>query len=818
MKSKFTQMAQSTLASALSFARDFGHSYIGSEHLLLGLLAEGESSAAKFLSSGGVDTERLREVICHIAGTSPPVTLMPSDMTPKAKKIIEKSALTAQRYGQSYIGTEHILLSILEERDCVAVKLLESLGIRTADIRQDIGEFLEGINDIVPAVREENDPDNHAILKAAPTLMKYGRDLTGAAEAGRIDPIIGRDGETERVIRILCRRGKNNPCLIGEPGVGKTAVVEGLAQMIADGSIPDLLAGKRIVTLDIPSMIAGAKYRGEFEERLKTVMEEVRKNTDIILFIDEIHTIVGAGAAEGAVDAANILKPALARGEIQLIGATTLKEYRKNIEKDAALERRFQPVTVSEPTKEDAVAILLGLRDKYEAHHGIRISDGAVRAAVELSARYINDRFLPDKAIDLIDETASGKKIAAHIAPAELRELEARLAEVVHEKEEAIGNQQFERAARLRDEERTLRNEYTELNGRIGSERLSHVDDTVTAADVAATLTRFTGIPVEELTEDEGKRLGELKERLCERVIGQEGACDAVSSTILRGRTGLGRRSGPIGSFIFLGRSGVGKTELCRVLCELLFGSQNFLIRFDMSEYMEKHSVSRLIGSPPGYVGYGEGGQLTEAVRRRPYSLILFDEIEKAHPDIFNLLLQILEDGMLTDSEGRRVDFKNTVIIMTSNLGAQYTRSARLGFSADASDGDKASEERVMRALREAFKPEFLDRIDECVYFPPLSRESVMKICRRQLDELSERARESGVTLEYDDSLVGFICGGDDQAGGARHLRRRIAKLCERPLSEMIVSGELKRGDTARLSASVSDEIASIEISPSKSN
>ena len=812
MKSKFTQMAQSTLASALSFAREFGHSYIGSEHLLLGLLSADDSSAARFLSAGGVDTDRLREVICRIAGTSPAVTLLPSDMTPKTKKIIERSSLIAQKYGQHYIGTEHLLLSLLDERDCVAVRILESLGIRTADIRRELGEFLEGIGEVVPVVREEDTAEPHGIFKNAPTLLKYGRDLTAAAESGRIDPIIGRDGETERVMRILCRRGKNNPCLIGEPGVGKTAVVEGLAQMIADGNIPDLLADKRIVTLDIPSMIAGAKYRGEFEERLKAVMEEARKNSEIVLFIDEIHTIVGAGAAEGAVDAANILKPALARGEIQLIGATTLKEYRRNIEKDAALERRFQPVTVSEPSRDDAVAILCGLRDKYEAHHGIKISDSAIKAAVELSARYINDRFLPDKAIDLIDETASGKKIAAHIAPTELRELEAKLADVIHEKEEAIGNQHFERAAKLRDEERRLRKEFSELKDKLGAERTDTRSEEITDADVAATLTRLTGIPVKDMTEDESRRLGELNSKLSERVIGQKQACDAVCSTILRGRTGLGRKNGPIGSFIFLGRSGVGKTELCRALSELLFGSQKFLIRFDMSEYMEKHSVSRLIGSPPGYVGYGEGGQLTEAVRRTPYSLLLFDEIEKAHPDIFNLLLQILEDGTLTDSEGRHVDFKNTVIIMTSNIGSQYTRSGRLGFSADVKDDNAEAEDRVMRALRDAFRPEFLDRIDECIYFPPLSEEDVERICRRQLTELALRTDESGITLEYDGSLVKLICRDDNSPGGARHLRRRIARLCERPLSEMIVSGELSRGDTARLSASGSDGSALIEI------
>ena len=802
MKSKFTQMAQSTLGNALSFAREFGHTYIGSEHLLLGLLSVSDSSASRFLYERGVDTERLREVICRIAGTSIPTALMPSDMTPKTKKIIEESAAISQKYGQSYIGTEHMLLAILEERDCVAVKMLDSLGIRTSDIRQDIVAFLESLSEISPALRDEDEGSPKGALRNAPILAKYGRDLTALAESGKLDPIIGRESECDRVIQILCRRSKNNPCLIGEPGVGKTAVVEGLAQRIADGNIPDLIADKRIITLDIPAMIAGAKYRGEFEERMKSVMDEARKNREIVLFIDEIHTIVGAGAAEGAVDAANILKPALARGELQLIGATTLTEYRKNIEKDAALERRFQPITVGEPTEDAAVSILRGLRDKYEAHHGIKISDESIEAAVKLSARYISDRYLPDKAIDLIDEAASGKRISAHSIPAELRELENKLKAVIHDKEEAIGNQQFERAATLRDREKLLRSEYDKMRKALDSRTSGGGEEILTREDIARTLTDWTGIPVSELTASESEKLAGLYGKLCERVIGQEKACEAVSSAIVRGRTGLDRQSGPIGSFIFLGQSGVGKTELCRVLCELLFGSQKFLIRFDMSEYMEKHSVSRLIGSPPGYVGYGEGGQLTEQVRRRPYSLILFDEIEKAHPDIFNLLLQILEDGVLTDSQGRRIDFKNTVIIMTSNLGAQYSRTASLGFTRNENDGIKSQEERVMRALREAFRPEFLDRIDECIYFSPLSVESVREICKKQLAELAKRAADTGVSVEFDESAVDLICGGDEkERGGARHIRKRIAKLCERPLSEKIVSGEVKRGSKVKLYA-----------------
>jgi len=788
-------MAQSTLGNALGFARDLGHTYIGSEHLLLGLLSVGDASASRFLFERGIDADRLREVICRIAGTSVPTSLMPSDMTPKTKKIIENSALISQKYGQSYIGTEHMLLAILEERDCVAVKMLESLGIRTADIRQDISSFLEGLSEISPALRK-NDDVGGSVLRKMPTLSKYGRDLTAFAEEGKIDPVIGRHSESERVIQILCRRTKNNPCLVGEPGVGKTAVVEGLAQRIVDGNIPDLLSGKRIVTLDIPAMIAGAKYRGEFEERMKAVMEEVRESDEVILFIDEIHTIVGAGAAEGAVDAANILKPALARGEIQLIGATTLEEYRKHIEKDAALERRFQPISVGEPSEEDAVSILRGLRDKYEAHHGLRITDEAIDAAVKLSARYLNDRFLPDKAIDLIDEAASGKRISTHAIPADIREIEADLNRVIHDKEEAIGNQQFERAAALRDEEKALKEKYAAFERSLSEISSGANKEELTAEDIARTLTNWTGIPISELTAGESEKLAGLYDRLCKQVIGQEKACDAVASAIIRGRTGLDRENGPIGSFIFLGQSGVGKTELCKALARIMFGSQKFLIRFDMSEYMEKHSVARLIGSPPGYVGYGEGGQLSEQVRRRPYSLILFDEIEKAHPDIFNILLQILEDGMLTDSQGRRVDFKNTVIIMTSNLGSQYTRSASLGFSASAKGGSDVSEEKAMRALQEAFRPEFIDRIDECIYFSPLSDNSVKKICKKQLDELALRLSEKNIKLEYTEEAVNVISKSEKQQGGARHIRRRLAKYCERPISEKMLSGEIQNGST----------------------
>lgn len=810
MKPKFSLMAQNTLASAMTFAKEFGQSYIGTEHLLLGLMNEKGSSAAEFLRSAGADLDRVTSLVKEISASQINTILIPSDMTPKAKKIIENSAAISLKYAQGYIGTEHMLLSLLSEKECVGSKLLETVGVKISALKAEITDFLDQLSDSRITMRDLEEDGRRSVTSRVPTIMKYGRDLSHSAETGSIDPIIGRDAETSRIIQILCRRGKNNPCLVGEPGVGKTAVVEGLAQRIADGNVPEILEDKRIITLDVPAMIAGAKYRGEFEERLKAVMEEARKEHDLILFIDEIHTIVGAGAAEGAVDAANILKPALARGEIQIIGATTLKEYRKNIEKDAALERRFQPVTVGEATEEDAVNILKGLRDKYEAHHGLSISDTAIEAAVKLSSRFIPDRYLPDKALDLIDESASRKRISAMFAPCELKDIESKLKATIAEKEEAIVNQNFERAAALRDEEKILREDYSKCKEGLGGASI-HNSVTLEREDIELTLTEWTGIPISEISAKEGERLLGLYEELRERVIGQDEACRAVSSAIIRGRTGFSGRSGPIGSFIFLGRSGVGKTELCRALAEILFGSQRFLIRFDMSEFLERHSVSRLIGSPPGYVGFDEGGQLTEAVLRRPYSLILFDEIEKAHPDIFNLLLQILEDGILTDSQGRRVDFKNTVIIMTSNVGSQYLKKHSLGFSYDDTTQEKDTKSRVLRALKEAFKPELLDRIDETVYFQPLESESIKKICLLQLESLTRDAEEMGISLEVAEGALEVLCIADEsELGSARHLRRRITKFLKQPLSEMAARGDLKRGMRVRAEASPGKECLSI--------
>ncbi len=810
MKSNFTQMAQSALNSALSTAKELGHSYIGSEHLLLGLLFVSDSVASKLLYARGCDKEIVKKRICELAGVGEPTVLLPSDMTPRTKKIIEESALISSRYTHGYIGTEHLLLAILEEGNCVAVRILEEIGVRVTDIRQDISSFLETLRDFSSLTSSSRSLSPSSSLGNVPNIAKYGRDLSAMAERGEIDTIVGRDSETERVIRILCRRQKNNPCLIGEPGVGKTAVVEGLAVRIFEGNVPDRLENKRIVTLDLPSMIAGAKYRGEFEDRLKAVMDEVKKNENIILFIDELHTIVGAGAAEGAIDAANIIKPALARGEMQIIGATTHTEYHRYIEKDAALERRFQPVVLTEPSAEITISILRSLRKRYEAHHRLKISDEAIEAAVALSVRYINDRFLPDKAIDLLDEAASGLSAEFHSPPEEMRSLEGRLKSVSHEKELAITTQNYELAASLRDEEKQLREKCERLRETTDSKDEQPV---LTALDIALVLTASTGIPVSSINADESQKLASLYERLTYRVIGQERACRALADCIIRARTGIKRESGPIGSFLFIGRSGVGKTETCRVLAEELFGSTKFLIRLDMSEYMEKHSVSRLIGSPPGYVGYGEGGQLTERVRRHPYSVILLDEIEKAHPDIYNLLLSVLEDGVLSDSEGRAVSFKNTVLIMTSNVGAVHKKGSSLGFVSEISDEQEKEMARVRRALEETFRPEFLDRIDDCIYFSPLSFESLEIICKKHLDALAFRALQNGISLSFSDPLIKTLCRMScTDNTGARNLRRHIGQMVETPLSQMIVDskGEL----SGRLLCDIDDRSGEVVFLP----
>ncbi|MCQ2455921.1 MAG: ATP-dependent Clp protease ATP-binding subunit [Clostridia bacterium] len=804
----FTGKAQNALNRALAFACEMGHTIIGSEHVLLGLLSESDGIAGRVLSEKGLTLDDAKKIIEDNSGVGEETHLTPADMTPRTKKIIEQSARIAMNMGHGYVGTEHILLALTEESDCYAVKLLESVGIQPADVRRDvISCFGNGSEQTAKKGQPGKEKEN---IKGCPTLSSYGRDLCRSAREGKIDPIIGRDAETDRVVQILSRRTKNNPCLIGEPGVGKTAVVEGLAQRIVDGNVPETLRGKSIITLDISAMIAGAKYRGEFEERMKNVMEEVRENTDVILFIDEIHTIIGAGGAEGAVDAANIIKPALARGEMQVIGATTIDEYRRHIERDAALERRFQSVMVGEPTPEESELILMGLRDKYEAHHKLKIDDGAIKAAVKLSVRYISDRYLPDKAIDLIDEAASKKRISSLSTPPDVRELEEKLKAVSAEKEEAILGEDYEGAAKLRDEEKKLT---TELEEKKNGNSRENTDLVVTEDDISDIVSAWTGIPVKKLAEEDSERLLHLEDELKARVIGQDEAVEAVSRAIRRGRMGLKDPHRPIGSFIFLGPTGVGKTELTKVLSDVMFGDVNAMIRIDMSEYMEKHSVSKLIGSPPGYVGYDEGGQLTEKIRRKPYSVVLFDEIEKAHPDVFNILLQILEDGVLTDSQGRKVDFKNTVIIMTSNVGAAgIIEPKRVGFSAESNkaDEEKKMKQSVTDALKATFRPEFLNRLDEIIVFNKLTGDDIRKITSLMLDEVKKRVLDLGITLDFSDEVIDKLASeGFDPVYGARPLRRAVVRLVEDSFSEAMLTGSVKEGDTVR--AVLTDGVISYE-------
>ncbi len=794
MKNRFTQKAEHALEGALAAARELGHTYIGSEHLLLALTLEPDSVASKLLLARGVTGEQLRTAIGDALGVGSRSAIGPGDMSPRTRRIIEQAAAEASRLGSSYIGTEHLLLALLSERDSAALRLLAVLRVSTTELYGDVQSYF-GVSTGGETVRRddpEKKPARREGLASAPALHSYGRDLTTLAREGKLDPVIGREAETERVIQTLSRRTKNNPCLIGEPGVGKTAVVEGLAQRIAAGAVPDQLRDRFIVTLDIPSMVAGAKYRGEFEERLKSVMEEVARDPRIVLFVDEIHTIIGAGGAEGAIDAANIIKPALARGEMQLIGATTITEYRRHIEKDAALERRFQSITVGEPSEEDALLILRGLREKLEAHHRLRITDDALEAAVGLSVRYIPDRFLPDKAIDLLDEAAAHQRLLAFTTPPALRELEAKLNALSAAKEEAVTAQDFERAARLRDEEISCREAYREAKS--GWSEQSDEALTVTAAHIAEIVTQWTSIPVNRLMEDESARLRALEAELSARVIGQAEAVAAVARAIRRGRTGIKDPERPIGSFLFLGPTGVGKTELCRALAASLFGQESAMIRLDMSEYMEKHSISKLIGSPPGYVGYEEGGRLTEQVRRRPYAVVLFDEIEKAHPDIFNLLLQILEDGRLTDSQGRRVDFRNTVIILTSNLGSTPGEEGRLaGFGRG---GGLPADAREEKAVRAAFRPELLNRIDDIIRFAPLRPEDIAAITRLMLDELRERVKPLGITLTFADSAVDWLAEiGFSPRDGARPLRRAIVREAEDSLAAALLDSSIREGD-----------------------
>ena len=806
-ENKFTPRAEESLRLAQEAAQDLGHGYVGCEHLLLGLLREEEGIAHRVLSEYGLTDEMITGILQRSVGQGTSGDAPSQGLTPRAKSVIELAVGESHRMGAGYIGTEHLLMGLLREGSNMAVRILRTVGV---DPRKMYASVQQKLSESTPhTVTSGAAAPNKESKKSGKTLEEFTSDLTEAARQGKLDPVIGRDKEIQRVIQILSRRTKNNPVLIGEPGVGKTAIAEGLAQRIASADVPEELLNKKLLSLDLSGMVAGTKYRGEFEERIKNTLDEVKKDGNVILFIDELHTIVGAGSAEGAVDAANIIKPALGRGEIRVIGATTLNEYRKYIEKDAALERRFQPVTVGEPSAEDTVAILKGLRDKYEAHHKLTITDEALDAAVSLSRRYINDRFLPDKAIDLMDEAASQVRMKAESASPDLKSLEEKIAALRREKSEAIAAQDYEKAAQLRDIEKNYTDQ-VEIERDNWRKKLSQNRGTVTAEDIANVVAGWTGIPVTRLTEDESMRLLKLEETLHQRVVGQDEAVAAVAKAIRRGRVGLKDPKRPIGSFLFLGPTGVGKTELCKTLAEAMFGDENAMIRIDMSEYMERHTVSRLVGSPPGYVGHEEGGQLTEKVRRKPYSVVLFDEIEKAHEDVWNILLQILEDGIVTDSQGRRVDFKNTVIVMTSNVGAKNITAAEnapLGF--DGSEKEKEADEAarfarireaVMAELKRTFKPEFLNRIDETIVFRQLTEADIVKIAHRMLSVTGKRMAQQGITLESDeDAVVALAKDGFDAEYGARPLRRSIQNTVEDAVAEQMLEGTLKSGDTAKV-------------------
>ena len=784
----FTEKANNALNAAVEAAEDLGHTYIGSEHILLGLVSDVSSQAGKILTSEKITYENVYKMIRESVGAGIPTELVSSDFTPRAKYIVESALMLSNSMGKSLAGTEHILLALCREGTGFACEILNRLGLPVQNIVKSIAK-----EENTKQGKNGKKDDGNSVLE------KYSRDLTVLAKENKIDPVIGREEEINRVIQILSRRTKNNPCLIGEPGVGKTAIVEGLALKIVNGEVPELLKDKKILSLDLTGMVAGTKYRGDFEERIKSIIEEAKNAEDTVLFIDEVHTLVGAGSAEGAVDAANILKPSLARGELQVIGATTIDEYRKNIEKDAALERRFQPVTVGEPSEEDAVEILKGIRDKYEAHHKVKITDEAIKAAVSLSSRYIGDRFLPDKAIDLIDEAASKVRLKQFTAPPELKDMERNLNKVSAEKQNAVEHQDYEKAASLRDEEKELKRKYDEEKAKWtnsdGGKSMS-----VTETEIAEIVSGWTGIPVTQMTEKESERLLKMEDELHKRIVGQERAVSAVAKAIRRGRAGLKDPKRPIGSFLFCGPTGVGKTELSKALASSLFGDENAMIRLDMSEFMEKHTVSKLIGSPPGYVGFDEGGQLTEKIRRKPYSVVLFDEIEKAHPDVFNMLLQILDDGILTDSKGRKVDFKNCVIIMTSNVGARQINEEihSFGFS-DGKDGENTEEkirEAVNAELKNMFRPEFLNRIDDIIIFNRLTKEQISLIAENLLSDLKKRLSAIEYDVDFDESVKELILKeGYDKVYGARPLKRAVRAKVEDSLSEKILDGTLKKDE-----------------------
>jgi len=801
MTYKFTKKAEKAVQIAEKTAVDLGHNYVGTEHILYGLAKEQTGIASKVLENQNITAEAILEKIEELVGVGENKHTGTMGLTPRTKRVIENAFREAKRLNSEFIGTEHLLIGIMREGDSVAVRIMLELNL---DPQKLYNEIIKVINDYETSDSNTGDvaKSNKNSYNATPTLNQFGSDLSKLAREGKLDPVIGRKNEIERIIQILSRRTKNNPCLIGEPGVGKTAVIEGLAEKIVSGDVPENLKNKRVVTLDISGMVAGAKYRGDFEERIKKALKEVKKAGDIIIFIDEIHTIVGAGAAEGAIDAANILKPLLARGEIQLIGATTLNEYRKYIEKDSALERRFQPVTVNEPSEEDAILILKGLRDKYEAHHNVKITDEAIIEATKLSIRYINDRFLPDKAIDIIDEAASKAKLKTFTEPTIIKTLEENIQKITAEKDEAVISQNFEKAAELRDVEKKEK-EKLEKEKQKWKDKTSKDVRQISGEDIAEVIANWTGIPTKKISQDENEKLKNLENALHERVIGQNEAVKAVAKAIKRSRVGLQDPNRPIGSFMFLGPTGVGKTELSKALAESLFGDENSMIRIDMSEYMEAHSTSKMIGSPPGYVGFDEAGGLTEKVRRKPYSVILFDEVEKAHPDVLNMLLQILDDGRLTDSHGRVVNFKNTVIIMTSNIGARLiTDKKTLGFTSTENNQEEKEYERtkkeVMAELKKQFRPEFINRIDEIIVFHKLVPEEIKQIAEIMLKQITKRLKDQNIDITIDEKAKDLIVKkGTDATYGARPLRRAIQTMIEDKIAEEIIDGNIKNGDKA---------------------